>query len=153
MTDITAPVRRAVCRATRIRIQLTLGKTFSSAHVADLMAHAARWGADEAYARGCADARRAALAEVSSLNLAAIHAAVFAAPVYSGADLVRSLARKDARNAADLAARVPWPNDHRGGPVPEWDLGPEVAARAERLAADLEALPRVPNPARSRVPA
>jgi hypothetical protein len=147
MAESTPSTPIDACRATRIRILLTLGQGFTRAQVADLMAMSAKWGQEEAYERGLSDGRRAAEDDLTRVALDTI-ARTVAGPVFTEQRHRAEASRYRARREADTAARHPWRTDHRGGPVPDWDLGPEVAARAERLTAELDRLPRVPNPAR-----
>lgn len=140
MIDVT-PSMHPVCRATRVRILLTLGHTFDRAQVAGLMAGAARWGVDEAYERGFTDGSRCARAEVSALNLAAIRAAIDT-PAFTEIWHRREGYRQAARHGADTAAAYPWRSDHPGGPVADWEM-PEAGSRAEARTAELRKLPRV----------
>jgi enoyl-CoA hydratase/carnithine racemase len=144
----TTPSDRSACRATRVRILLTLAQSFTPAQVADLMATASRWGADEAYERGFSDGDRCARAEVASLNLAAIRAALDTPPVTERWIRMETY-RARARHDADTAAGHAWRTDHPGGAMPDWEM-PEAGERAETLTAALRTLPRVYLPAVGR---
>jgi hypothetical protein len=118
---------------------------FTRDQVAFLMARATRWGREgagydlaHAYELGRASAHR----ELAELNMAAIESAI-TVPPFSAGEIEKDRARQAARAAADQAAREPRDSDHPGGPVPEWDLGPDVAQRATEAFARLDALPRV----------
>lgn len=141
MTDIT-PSGRAVCRATRVRIQLTLADSFNRAQVAYLMGQAKRWGAEDAYDRGLRDGMESERQRISELNLDAIRAAVDT-PAFSERFLRMEGYRRRARLEADMAAGVSWRGDHPGGPVPVWGLDDEAIERAEALTTALEGMPRV----------
>jgi hypothetical protein len=110
------------CRATRIRIMLTLGRSFTPAQVAYLMGEAQRWGREawaidlaSAYEQGAADARR----ELTELNLDAIRAETFRQPFTERWHRMEGY-RRAARREADIAASHSWRGDHPGGPVPVW---------------------------------
>lgn len=112
------------CRATRMRIRISLARSFTRAQAAELIAAAYTWGRDsyaadlaDAYAQGAADER----ARLTELNLDAIRRALDT-PRFRERDLRIQGYRMCARQEADRAAGVSWRGDHPGGPVddPEW---------------------------------
>jgi len=122
------------CRATRMRIRITLAPFFTRAQVAELMAAAYGWGRDS-YAADLADAYEqgaaAERARLTELNLDAIRRALDT-PRFSERTLRMEDHRARARREADIAAGVPWIGDHPGGPViePGWgDEGDESRLR------------------------
>ncbi len=119
-----------------------------------LMATAARWGResvnhDLAYAYEMGE--RAAFRHVAELNLAAIRTALDTPP-FSATETVRDIARKQAREAWDTAARVPRDGDlpPNSGGVPCWDYEPHESRAAEQLLVELAQLPRVRAPEGAR---
>lgn len=136
------PTRRdlGVCRATRVRIMLALGETFTRAQVADMMSRAARWGREEAWAAGHVAGEREA-GERWMDGLAAAYTPEPAHITAVDAERVRYRARLDVELEALRA--VPVLAGYHGGPVPVWEPDPRRARRAEALHARLMALPPV----------
>lgn len=135
---------RPECMATRTRITLALGTSYSRAQLAYLMAQASRWGAEEAYERG----RLAGIAQEAERQAELRVAAMLTPEIpWSAAALARAddhrRSRATVRAEVEALRQVPVLVGYHGGAVPEWDLGPERATRAERVSTRLAALPEI----------